>query len=127
MEEDNDDVEAGGVDPEVKPWVEALLLNQIAGVEILAGCDTVTADRDDSSSIASGLDSDLPPNKANSLTAEDRWSPSSVEATARFMGAMLPSIAGDHAAALVRLKSFPLSYRLHPNMWIGECEDSEEC
>jgi hypothetical protein len=46
-----------------------------------------------------------------------RYSSSAVESTARFMCAMLWSMQGSHDAALDHLKYFPLTHRLHPNVW----------
>lgn len=49
--------------------------------------------------------------------ADGRFSSSAVEATARFMCAMLWSMEGRHDRALIHLKHFPLTHRLHPNVW----------
>ena len=46
-----------------------------------------------------------------------RYSSSAVESTARFMCAMLWSMQGNHDRALDHLKHFPLTHRLHPNVW----------
>jgi hypothetical protein len=45
------------------------------------------------------------------------FSASVVESTARFMCSMLWSMSGRHDRALNHLKHFPLTHRLHPNVW----------
>ena len=87
------------VDDSVKEWIELLLLNQIAGVEL-------DGDEDDEED-------------------EGEWSASTVESTSRFMAAMLLSTAGDHDRALNHLKEFPLTHRLHPNVWLGKADKVE--
>ena len=80
----------------VKEWMELLLLQQIVGVEYIL-------DEDDQQDNENGY-----------------FSASSVEGTSRFMAAMLLSRDGNHDIALQHLKSFPLTHRLHPNVWTGE-------
>jgi hypothetical protein len=84
------------IDDSIKEWVELLLLQQVVGVEY-------NVDDDES---------------------EGHFSPSAVEGTCRFMAAMLLSRDGHHDDALQHLKSFPLTHRLHPNVWTGRQQDS---
>jgi len=66
-------------------------------------------------------------NSSMSTSAEDGiWSSSTIEASARFMCAMLPSIAGDHATALISLRRFPVTHRLSNAMWTGENESAHQ-
>jgi hypothetical protein len=92
------------VDDSVKEWIEMLLLNQVAGVELEDGSD---GGGDEEEEDEEGQDDGV-------------WSSSSVESTSRFMAAMLRSTTGDHDQALKHLQEFPLTDRLHPNVWLGK-------
>lgn len=89
-------------DPLVKEWVELLVLNHVLGVE-LEGDD----DGDDEEE----------ENEENEENTDEEYSSSAVEATSRFMCSMLLSMEGQHDRALTHLKNFPLTHRLHPNVW----------
>jgi hypothetical protein len=91
------------IDDSVKEWIELLLLNQVAGVELEDGSDAGEQEDEDEEAPDDGV-----------------WSSSSVESTSRFMAAMLRSTTGDHDQALKHLKEFPLNDRLHPNVWLGK-------
>jgi len=94
-------LQSESVPGECKEWIELLLLNQVAGVELMD--DVEEEDNSDS--------------KDGNEEVEE-WSASSVEGTARFMAAMLSSITGDHDAAARQLQYLPsLTHRLHPNLW----------
>jgi len=137
-------MESTNIDASTKEWVEVLLLNHAAGVESfekmaeaasVASNDVPEAARTSSgdvskgsskSSSSSGKGHRKTDTSLSLTTGDDPWSCSSVEATARFMGAMLPSIAGDHATALVSLRRFPITHRLSSAMWTGENETAEQ-
>jgi hypothetical protein len=95
-------------DNNVKEWMEMLLLWQVTGVEYV--------DDDEDDELKSEDDNDDQPEEE--LEEPDGcFSASSVEATSRFMAAMLLSRGGDHKRALHHLQQFPLTHRLHPNVW----------
>jgi hypothetical protein len=119
-----------------KDWIELLLLNQCAGVERLPISKQLFSIGSEGDSVnvageakpvaqSSSVTGSSSSTSNRDATCESDWGPSSVEATALFMGAMLPSIAGDHATALVRLKHFSVSHRLHPNMWKPPASSAE--
>lgn len=95
------------IDDSVKEWIELLLLNQVAGVELEDGSD-------------GGGDEEEEDDDDDEAQDDGVWSSSSVESTSRFMAAMLRSTTGDHDEALKLLKEFPLNDRLHPNVWLGK-------
>lgn len=97
-------------DNNVKEWMEMLLLWQITGVEY------VDDDEGTDDELKSDEDSDDQPEE-DLEDPDGCFSASSVEATSRFMAAMLLSGAGDHEKALDHLQWFPLTHRLHPNVW----------
>lgn len=93
-------LESDHIDDSIKEWMELLLLQQVVGVEYVA--------QDDGSARGEQEDS-------------GHFSASSVEATSRFMAAVLLSRDGHHSQALQHLKLFSLvTHRLHPNVWLGE-------
>eukprot|EP00934_Nitzschia_sp_Nitz4_P008163 Nitzschia sp. Nitz4//scaffold52_size167869//4218//6032//NITZ4_002253-RA/size167869-processed-gene-0.117-mRNA-1//1//CDS//3329553966//8153//frame0 len=83
-------------------WVELLILNQILGVEYQVDEAVETTTEED---------------EISSEPEEGSYSASAVEATARFMCAMLASIQGNHDMALTHLKPFGVTHRLNPNVW----------
>jgi hypothetical protein len=95
------------IEDSVKEWIELLLMNQVAGVEIVDGPDGGDDDEEEEEDEEDEEDDGV-------------WSSSSVESTSRFMAAMLRSTTGDHDQALKHLKEFPLNDRLHPNVWLGK-------
>ena len=89
-----------------KEWIELLLLNQVAGVELME-------EEDDEEK-----EDDPEDNDDEEEEKEDCWTSSAVEGTARFMAAMLFSMAEKHDAAARQLQHFPaMTHRLHPNIW----------
>ena len=73
----------------VQEWVEVLVLNDMLGAEIVVGDDE-----------------------------EDTFvSSSAVEATSRFLAAMMLSTLGHHDDALSQLQHFGVTHRIHPNVW----------
>ena len=84
----------------VKEWIELLLLNQVLGVEF--------------EGIEEGEDEEEEEEEGEE---EGQYSSSAVESTARFMCAMLWSREGNHDRALSHIEKFPLTHRLHPNVW----------
>jgi hypothetical protein len=121
-------------DNNVKEWMELLLLWQVTGVEYVDddADDEHEIDDDHKHQPEEALekpDNDQPeraleePDNSDQQPEEELEAPdgcfsaSSVEATSRFMAAMLLSRAGDHKRALHHLQAFPLTHRLHPNVW----------
>lgn len=110
------------VPKECKEWIEMLLLNQMAGVELVS--DEEDEERNDFNKNDDDND--------NNSNPEEFWSASSVESTTRFMAIMLASMAGDHETiALQQLEYFPsLTHRLHPKVWYAnhqyQCGTSSE-
>lgn len=92
-------------DTEDKELIELLLLHQVVGVELLGGDEDDEDEDDEKDDDAEEMD--------------DEWSASAVEATARFMTAMLASLHSQHDEARRHLEYFPLTHRLHPNVWTG--------
>jgi hypothetical protein len=94
------------LDNDTLAWIECLLLNHMAGVEL--------EDPDESD------DEDVKPhNGDNDIVPADQWSCSMVEATSRFMASMLLSTMHDHDGALQQLKHLDVTHRIHPNVWAG--------
>ena len=136
LEQPDDDV----VPALVKEWIELLYLHQILGIE-LVGDDDDESD-ENASEMEEDVDGDDVPMEVSKVDAGDKeinchkandggeyYTYSSVEATARFMCAMLWSTAGRHDIALNHLQHFPaLTHRLHPNVWqdgaAGSCAGS---
>jgi hypothetical protein len=104
------------VDGAVKEWIELLVLNQVLGIEFEEeegneenGDDEENEKKDDSENIQE--------EEEEEEEADGHYSASAVEATSRFMSATLYSMIQQHDRALVHLKRFPLTHRLHPNVW----------
>ena len=121
QQQDPDDINMENVYNPVKEWMEVLLLNQVVGVEWKY---TVDDDNDDDDNDDEGANNANDDNgntndaKEEEQEQEGYFSASSVEATARFMAAMLLSRWGRHGEALTHLKAFPgLTHRLHPHVW----------
>jgi len=85
----------------IKEWVELILLNGALGVDYVGdGGEDANHDQE------------------NRLRDQgDGYSFSEVEATSAFMAAMLLSTLGEHEEALTHLNKFPVSHRIHPNVW----------
>ncbi|KAL7465191.1 hypothetical protein ACHAXS_005517 [Conticribra weissflogii] len=93
----------------IKEWVELIVLNGALGV------DYVGDDRDDAHHNEDDHHRD---DGRNPLRDHgDGYSFSEVEATSAFMAAMLLSTLGEHQEALTHLERFPVSHRIHPNVW----------
>jgi hypothetical protein len=90
----------------VKEFTEALLLNFVAGVEYI-----VDEEEEEEEEEEEDIETE------DKGEEEGYYSASSVEATSRFMAAMLHSTAGRHELALEHLKPFHLTHRLHPKLW----------
>mmetsp|Transcript_26922 Transcript_26922/g.74006 ORF Transcript_26922/g.74006 Transcript_26922/m.74006 type:complete len:726 (+) Transcript_26922:56-2233(+) len=121
-----DAVEDKCIADEEKEWIELLVLNQIVGVEYETEDDDDSREGEDTKSnqeYESGQyeTDDKGAGKIDEtedMESDPGWySSSSVEATSRFMCAMLWSMDGRHDRALVHLKPFGLTHRLHPNVW----------
>jgi len=93
--EDTKDVVSEVEGMNVKEWVELLIANGALGMDCIDDAD------DDDEEEVSG----------------DGYSFSEIEATASFMSALLLSLLGKHNEAIVHLKKFNLSHRIHPNVW----------
>jgi hypothetical protein len=98
----------------IKEWIELLVLHQVVEVEFVDQEDDQDYDQQDD-------DDDEDEEKGY-------YSASAVEATARFMCAMLSSSSTgqqqqqqqqQHENAKEHLLHFPLTHRLHPNVWNG--------
>jgi hypothetical protein len=92
--------------PLVNEWVELLILNQVVGVHF---------ETDENDGGANSDQEEIEEEEEEEL--DGLYSTSAVEATSRFMCAMLSSMEGQHDHALQHLKSFPVTHRLHPNVW----------
>jgi hypothetical protein len=108
----------GGVPDQVKEWIELLFLHQILGIELVE-ITSEDSDSDEEEEESKGDDDDDDDNNNDKEEKDDSYfSFSSVEATARFMCAMLASTVGRHDQALTHLRHFShLTHRLHPNVW----------
>lgn len=110
----------------VEEWMEVLVLNQIVGVEY-----TVDDDDDEDKSNGDEATKDAEENEKTSADEKDEqdqgyFSASSVEATARYMTAILFSRMGCHDDALEQLQEFPgLSHRLHPSVWNNKIKEMD--
>ncbi|KAL3945193.1 MAG: hypothetical protein SGBAC_000730 [Bacillariaceae sp.] len=102
----------------LKEWIELLVLNQVVGVEF-------EALEDESEEGGEDLEADDKNSEEKEKNDEDneegQYSASTVESTASFMCAMLWSMV-DHDKALSHLKRFPVTHRLHPNVWTVRSE-----
>ena len=93
----------------VNEWIELMILNQILGVEL-------EGDEEDERDEEKDMEEENVEEEEKEET-EDQYSSSTIEATSRFMCAMLWSMGGNHDKALHHLQKFPLTHRLHPNIW----------
>ena len=133
--------------PEVKEWIELLLMNHITGVEYECdGDDDDEEEENDDEMEVEEADVVEKPNKQATDSKvvgkkrksgdqdddddegvqegeeagdgeEGYFSTSSVEATSRFMAAMLHSTAGRQEVAKSHLEHFPVTHRVHPSIW----------
>ena len=101
-------LESDAVDVHTKAWIESLILHRMLGVE--QECEDDDEEEEE---------------KAEGQSTGGVWSPSAVEATARFMAATLLSRAGRHGVALGQLHQLDVTHRLHPNVWSGVSPESE--
>jgi hypothetical protein len=114
-------------DPLVKEWVELLILNQVVGVEFETDNDDNDDDDGEEENEKEEEPSDEDEEKEGEEEEEDgQYSSSAVEATSRFMCAMLWSIEGRHDGALKHLQKFPLTHRLHPNVWTVSTKSQQQ-
>jgi hypothetical protein len=93
------------ISDECKEWIEMLLLNQVAGVELLGNNEQ--DDEEEENEVDPPEDDDI----------FDEWSESLVEGTARFMAAMQFSMANCHDDAAKQLEYFDVTHRIHPIIW----------
>jgi len=99
------------MDESIKEWMELLILHQVVGVEYL--------DHDiHDGTCSNDIDGDDDEEQQDDCMG-GTFSASSVEATARFMLAMLLSRDGHHQEALTNLQYIDVTHRLHPNVWTG--------
>ena len=104
----------------IKEWVELLVLHQMTGVEFFSEDDD---DDEDSKEANEDPENDIDVGEADDrLPAENEsgYSASAVEATSRFMCAMLASTTNRHDEAKEQLQHFDLTHRIHPNVWTSE-------
>ncbi|CAB9515936.1 Inherit from virNOG: HhH-GPD superfamily base excision DNA repair protein [Seminavis robusta] len=96
-----------------KEWIELLLLNQVCAIDYVGDEEEEDDDHDHGKK----------ENNEEDLTEKDEeddngyFSSSAVEATSRFMAAMLLSTVGKQKQALKQLEKFPITHRIHPNVW----------
>ena len=100
----------------IKEWTELLLLNQVLGVEF-EGSDDDDEEEEEEEDIDDEGEEDIDQEEDDDQEMQGQYSSSAVESTSRFMCAMLWSREGEHERALSHLKNFPLTHRLHPNVW----------
>ena len=111
-QDDNDDEEEPSEHEKLLEWIETLLLHHVVGVEWEILDDNPDGEDDE--------EEEENNNKKTTKEESDKngyWSPSSVEATARFMAATQLSILGRHEDALIQLQHFDLTHRLAPEIW----------
>mmetsp|Transcript_20748 Transcript_20748/g.31405 ORF Transcript_20748/g.31405 Transcript_20748/m.31405 type:complete len:588 (-) Transcript_20748:1271-3034(-) len=101
----------------VKEWLELLILNGMTGTEYVGS--------DVKEEISEEEEEDDEQDNEESLE-EGFFSSSSVEATSRFMGAMIQSTLGNHDDALCALQHFDLTHRIHPNVWECKVNDKQQ-
>ena len=97
-------------DPLLKEWTELMLLNHMVGVEF-------EDDDEEDNNYDNYEDNNKGDKQIDEAEEEGHYSVSAVEATARFMCAMLWSMQGDHDKAVSHLQHFDVTHRLHPNVW----------
>lgn len=131
--------------PEAKEWIELLLLNHVAGVEYEVDEEEEEEEEgeeeegeekegEDETDKADDNKKESKKRKAEDEEEEDiekeeeegYFSTSSVEGTARFMAAMLHSTAGRQDVAKEHLQHFPITHRIHPNLWQPPADKSSE-
>lgn len=105
-------------DDNVKEWIELLLLNDIVGAEY------VCEHNEEGPHVES---TDVEEEHENNVELGGYVSASNVEATSRFMAAMLLSTMGRHDQALQQLRRFHLTHRLHPNVWSNNNAAATTC
>lgn len=98
----------------VKEWLELLILNGMVGTEYACSDSEEENEEEEGENI----------NEESS--EEGFFTSSSVEATSRFMGAMIQSTLGNHDEALDLLKHFDLTHRIHPNVWDCNIDDTQQ-
>jgi hypothetical protein len=118
----------------VKEWIEMLLLNQICAVDYMVDDNDndndnnnvcrareefgYEEDDDDDDEEEELEDTDLINDRGSSCNDDNGYySTSAVEATSRFMVAMMLSTAGKHDQAYEQLQHFDLTHCIHPNVW----------
>jgi hypothetical protein len=104
------------IDDDTKAWIESVVLNHMVGVELdepveIDDVDTVESENSDQARNDDG---------SGKPEQDERWSTSAVEATSRFMAAMLLSTIQEHDAARRQLELLDVTHRLHPNVWTGK-------
>ena len=104
-------LESDKVNDSVKEWIELLLLDGIVD------CEYVGDEEEEEDENGNEEDSPVTSNNVNDDDDDGYFSASQVEATSRFMAAMLLSTLGKHDQAKQQLKRFHLTHRLHPNVW----------
>lgn len=136
---DNDDgeTEKENNEPEnedlmlIKECIELLLLDGAAGVTYVGDDDDEEDEEEDEDEGDETKTTSPPPKKLKVMelnnnkdddeqkkeTEEEEYSISQVDATSSFMAGLLNSLIGKHDEALVYLKKFNFSHRLHPNVW----------
>jgi len=116
-------LEDGDTIPEVKEWIEFLILNEIVGTQYEDDDDDSEDEEEDREGANNDeINQDKMKNDENCIAEDDEddkgsYSSSAVESTARFMCAMLWSMEGRHDKSLDHLRNFQLTHRLHPNVW----------
>ena len=110
-EEDDDDDNNN----KIKEWIELLVLDGITGTYYMSNDD-----EDDEKEQKEDKDATDEANEDDDDDDDGYYGSSAVEATSRFMSAMLLSTLGDHQTARTNLQHFDLTHRLHPHVWTGK-------
>lgn len=107
--DDDDDTDAATAGmPNINEWVELLIIQGALDVESIYIDDNDDGDDEDEDGENDYVDED-----------DDIYTSSSkVESSSLFMSAYLLSALSKHDKALVYLKKFHLSHRIHPNVWL---------
>jgi len=98
-----------------KEWIELLLLDEICGAEYIEEEDKEEEENDDNNVEEESTNDHDEPNISDQ--GEQEFSPSETESVTSFMAALLNSSLGKHDKALVYLKKFNFSHRIHPSVW----------
>lgn len=100
-------------------------LNEMVDILVMGGALDMTEEEED------GEEEEDDEEEEEEEDEQEFHSCSNIEVTSSFMAAMLLSCSGKHNDALIQLRKFRFSHRLHPNIWkmaIGgqDCDDKKK-